>query len=910
MKKILIGLIVLIVLLCGGGYYWYSTRTVETVSNPIDAIPTSAVLVINYPNITAVWNTFEELDYYESVFSIEELGRFYARNLLLDSLMRYDPNLKKSLEGAAVWSSYHINGKDSVGVFHAIETSGKNQLNLLTNLQNACRSAGIVSNVDLNGLQGFKLVVKEPFYTLYVTLKNGLILAASNPQLLKEANYQLASGKSLLDDKSFQKAVNAAGKNVEANFYINYKAIPQYLTAILKPTLLEQQERISEFASWTELDVTLKNEGLACNGFTYSADSLNQFLGLFLNQTPQSIDFPDHIPANTASFLFYGISDVISFVADYRSFYAARGELVAMEEKLDSLNQVYETDLEHAFLGWMGKTYGLCITEPTSASFANQSYWIFETRSEELASKLLSDLATKLAAKSELTVEKSQVNGVEIGQLKLEGVVSELFGDGYEAFENPYYLVYNKYVVFASSQSSLESYLQYVQADRTLAKDLSFSRFAESLSSSFNVFSYHHLKRSKQIFNSYLNNDAVEVLQNNASVVSQFEALGTQISSTGSSFYSNVFLKYNPNAEEVSEDYWKAEMDAPIQTNPVFVKNHLSGEQEVLVQDKNNQLYLFNLVGQQLFKRELPETIESRPVQIDAFNNKKLQYIFNTKNYIYLIDRNGKDVDGFPIELNSPAETELSVIEYDNKRDYRLLISCKNKRIYNYNVEGKKVSGWRHNRAPNPTVQPFKHLVVRGKDYIITGEDNGKVHLLDRRGKNRVKVEKYVKPSKNNELQPYRSSETALAGVYITNDEGLIHRIGLDGEVQSMDLGKFSPEHHFLVKDLDGDGGPEFIFYDLNMLQVFSYKKEKVFEQRIDPSATNPKLIELSDNSFGIGFCYEDSEQLVLFNASGEMVQGFPLSGNSQFDMVVLPDGNTQVVSAGVENTLLIQELK
>jgi hypothetical protein len=113
-----------------------------------------------------------------------------------------------------------------------------------------------------------------------------------------------------------------------------------------------------------------------------------------------------------------------------------------------------------------------------------------------------------------------------------------------------------------------------------------------------------------------------------------------------------------------------------------------------------------------------------------------------------------------------------------------------------------------------------------------------------------------------------------------------------------------------MVKDLDGDGGPEFIFYDLNMLQVFNYKKEKVFEQRIDPSATNPILIELDDNSFGIGFCYENSEQLVLFNASGKMVEGFPMSGNSQFDLVILPDGTTQVVSAGVENTLLIQELK
>ena len=60
-----------------------------------------------------------------------------------------------------------------------------------------------------------------------------------------------------------------------------------------------------------------------------------------------------------------------------------------------------------------------------------------------------------------------------------------------------------------------------------------------------------------------------------------------------------------------------------------------------------------------------------------------------------------------------------------------------------------------------------------------------------------------------------------------------------------MELGKFSPEHQFFVADLDKDGGPEFIFTDLNVLQVFDYKKQKIAEQRLEPSATKPFLIDL-----------------------------------------------------------------
>lgn len=908
MKKLLIGLVLLLILLAGGGYFWYTQQGPKIKSEPISAIPTNAALVLNYPDINSLWDVFEEQDYYESVFPIAELDRFFSRNLLIDSIIRYDPELKKLFGSSNVWSSYHLSDSDSLSVLYVIQPSS-NDLKMLSKLNTAFGGSGIVSGMRFGENEGMKLVVSEPYFSLYITLANGLLIAASTESLLNEAILQLNSEKGLMQDEAFAKASKAAGKNVEANLFINYRSFPQYLNRILKPTMLYTEDVVSNFASWTELDVSMKSNGLTFNGFTYTADSLNQFLQLFLDQDPQPIEFPNNIPSNTASFIFYGINDLISFAADYRNLLSAQGRLQPLEASLDSVNNKYGIDLEQNILAWMGNSYGVCITEPKSSSFAEQTYWVFEARSSGLAKKLLFDLGKTLAEKNGESAFEGSFNGIDIGQLKLEGILSEMFGDGYDDFKDPYFIVMDDFVVFGSTEAAMVEYLQFIQADKTLSKELAFSRFTENLSSSFNIFTYHHLGRSKNVLNSYLNRKAIDVLEQNKDAVAQFEALGTQITTTGQSFYSNVFLKYNPMWQESVESYWKAPLEADPQTRPVFVKNHLSDENEILVQDKNNQLYLFNLVGQELFKRELPEPIMSQPTQVDAYKNGKLQFIFNTKNYIYLVDRNGKDVDGFPIELDSPAETELSVIEYDGKRDYRLLIACKNKKIYNYDIRGKKIKGWKHNKAKDPTIHTFKHLAVRGKDYLITGESNGKIHLLDRRGKNRVKVAKRIVPSKNNELQTYRSSESAFTGVYITDDEGLIHRVSLNGEVQSMDLGKFSKEHFFLVADLNADGGPEFIFYDLNMLQVFDYKKQKVFEQRIAPSASEPLLFGLENEEVAIGFYYSEEEQLVLFNSKGEMLNGFPLSGNSAFDMIT-NENTTTVVSKGSGSDLIIQPVE
>ena len=908
MKNWLIAIVVAIALLAGGGYWWYTLQETDIASDPIDAIPKSAVLIISYPDINAVWDKFEEQDYYESIFPIAELQRYFSRNLLLDSLIRYDQNLKKTLSGSTIWSSYHTTETDSLLVFHAIEANGQVSNQLLKSLTASISGSGILSNISVNGQPGFKLVVKEPFYELFGTVTNGLILLSSSEALLSESISQLNVGKSLKNDDVFRKAVDVAGQNVEANVFINYSNAPAYLQKVLKPTLLHQEKLIADFASWTELDLNLNDNGFTLNGFTYTTDSLNQFLNLFLDQEPKSIDFPDYLPSNTASFIFFGISDLISFSADYREFLSVHGRLAKMESKLDSIEKKYGVDLEQNVLSWMGKAYGVCITEPRSSSFSEDTYWIFEARSAELAKKLLSDLSITVSKKNDLEIFKETISGIEFGQLKMGEDLIGLIGDGYQDFGSPFYMVIENYVVFGTSKEAMEQYIQYLQADRTLAKELSFSRFIENLSSSFNVFTYHHLARSENILQSYLNREAMGVLSRNKNALGKFEALGTQITSTGSSFYSNIFLRYDPEWEASEESSWKGQLDVEGHTTPKFVKNHVSNEYEVIVQDKKNQLYLFNLVGKQLFKRELPEPIESEIVQIDRYKNENLQYVFNTKNFIFMIDRNGKDVKGFPVELKSQAETVLSLVEYDNNRDYRLLITCKNKRIYNYEVDGTGVKGWRHNRAGDPTIHPFKHLFVKGKDYLITGESDGKIHLLDRRGKNRVKVEKYVPSSKNNHLEVFKSSNSKLTGIYITNKDGLVHRIALDGEVSTMNPGKFSPEHYFKVADLNGDGEPEFIFCDLNMLQVFNYKKEKIFEQRIAPSASRPKLVKLDSDQFGIGFCFSDSEQLILFDSNGETVEGFPLSGTSLFDLINVKD-RIIVCSSGGENTVTIQTI-
>ncbi len=908
MKKAIISVLIVLLVLAGGAIWWFGLQNKQETANPIDAIPTTAAIVISYPEITKSWETFEDQAYFKVFREIKELNLFFAKNQMLDSLIRNDKDLSEMLAKSVVWSSYHANSSDSIHVFYAIQPSNATDKKSVKSLNTALASVGVVTENVKDEITTYKLVVSEPYNVLFYTGYRGLLLASTSNQLLDESINQLKTGKSLTSDPEFAKAIEATGQNVEANFLINYQKLPTYFSGILKPTLGSFEGLVSSIGSWTELDLHLKPEGLTFNGFTYTSDTLNQYLKLFLDQEPQAITFPEYLPSSTASFLFFGIDDVFSFTTDYKKLLQNSGRLVQLVTKLDSLNTNFEIDLEQNLLAWMGNSFGICVTESQGTSFGENTFMVFEARSADLATKLLNDLSDELSAKNQLEVVEIENNGIHVRQLPLGGILTDLFGDGFDAYENPFYMIIGNRVVFGTNQESMISYLRFIQGDRTLAKELSFSRFIENLGSTYNIFSYHQLARSKSILESYLRKEASKSLVNNPQFAANFEALGTQVSTTGKSFYSNVFLNYNPNWSKAKENSWTALLDGEPIGAPTAVENHLTGVSEFLIQDVNKMLYLFNKMGQPLFKVPLVESIENKPIQVDAFGNGKLQYIFNTKNYVYLIDRNGDNVEGFPFKLPAEAETDLSVFDYDNTQDYRLLITCKNKRIYNYDIHGKKISGWNHTRASDPTIQQFKHIAIGGKDYIVTGESNGKIHLLDRQGKNRVKVEQRVLPSKNNQLQTFKSSENAFTGIYLTDKEGKIYRVSLDGEVKDMDLGKFSPEHRFFVSDLDKDGGPEFIFSDLNVLQIFNYKKEKVAEHRLEPSASEPFLIDLGEAGVGIGYCFKDTEQLVLFDGNGQMVAGFPMSGNSNFEIIKEGDSHL-VISAGSGSELLIQTI-
>ena len=74
--------------------------------------------------------------------------------------------------------------------------------------------------------------------------------------------------------------------------------------------------------------------------------------------------------------------------------------------------------------------------------------------------------------------------------------------------------------------------------------------------------------------------------------------------------------------------------------------------------------------------------------------------VFNTADSLYILDRNGNNVENFPRRLESRASAGHTLLDYDNNRKYRILIPAEDKKVYNYDKNGEIVKGWKFEKMP------------------------------------------------------------------------------------------------------------------------------------------------------------------------------------------------------------------
>jgi hypothetical protein len=277
--------------------------------------------------------------------------------------------------------------------------------------------------------------------------------------------------------------------------------------------------------------------------------------------------------------------------------------------------------------------------------------------------------------------------------------------------------------------------------------------------------------------------------------------------------------------------------------------------------------------------------------------------LFNTSTSIYLLDRKGVNVEKYPIKLPAKATNGLTVIDYDKNKRYRVLIACENKLIYNYDKYGKQVKGWKIKKTKNIVSGEISHISIRGKDYVIIIDDGGNLYSTDRRGGKRIDFNSAFP----NSCQPAhwitKANNIGNTTIMKSDSIGKIFSINFKGAKDSLIIDEFSSATKTKRIDINKDGKSDYLFLDKNELVAYNHKKELIFNESFDIINPLGPYVFVNSGEIKIGVGSKEDEEIYLYNSIGEMIDGFPLYGNSPFSL--FSTNNSQLIATGVPGNFL-----
>lgn len=899
----------LVMLIIGGMVYSYQKfkRFNTPVSPILMAVPEGSALVIETSDVLNLWEKLTHTSVvWEDLKKSQWISQIHNTGAAIDSVFQADVMLKNHLKTRKAMVVVAPSGAQRYSLLFAVSTPPDWTDFKISETIKLFQSTSAETNERTYDGTPFHEVLQDGKPKFYWARKSGVLLISSSKIPVEEALRMLDAPTNLTENKSFQKVGKTAGLYAHANVYINY----EQWGGFLKTFLNERGQNAPFFkfplAEWSALDLTLRSSEIMLNGFVHVPDSSSHYFNVFAGQTGQDLSMARILPDNTAHLVYYGLSHFPSFYKRYQNLKRAQQQFFSYDQQRNEFNQRINGNAEDFCLSWIDSEMAVFITEPGHVSYDQLSYLALKSDDPSASIDLLKSLSTALGT----TPEETEISGYSAFQLNLDNAYGILLGAPFDGFNEIFLTSLENYIIIAQSKGALRNLINFYQTKNTLHKDDNFTDFTENLSKRSNLLLYSGISRSPDLYSPFLTSHGVQALDNHLETVRNFEGFAYQLIESGDRlFYNNIFLRHNPVYTRESGAFWEIAMESDITFGPQLVLNHYTQSREILVQDEKNKLHLISNTGQILWSKNLEAPILGKVQQIDAYKNDKLQLLFNTREKVHLIDRNGNDVDGFPVKLAAAASAPLGLFDYDNNRDYRILVPCEDRELRLFDGLGKPIPGWKDVRTKVVMNEKPQHLRLGSKDYIFGIDSDGNVYLLNRQGKHRHRVKTKIEGRSDNPAFIREGKNIQNSELLYTDTTGNLVVLKFDDNIEKHQL--FKPQaHQFLTADLNKDGRHEIVVSTAEEVMIFNIEGDQICSHDAEGVHFAPTVYQQADGKTWVGILDSGEEAIYLMDEKCNLYTDFPLFARGSFTIGdINKDGVINVVAIGEPNVIYTYNL-
>jgi len=685
--------------------------------------------------------------------------------------------------------------------------------------------------VQLKGLSAEKITIDNQ--TIYVSTQANILVGSNNTSHLED----LFNSKT--ENISTKKIIATQDETASFSLFTNNNS--------LKSIFKNEALTFKKFTEHLTFDTEVSQNNLILSGITKAKDSTS-LINVFKNTLPQDNQLAQIAPSNSDGFLSITFNDYNVFKKNLNTF-----------NKTDSTavnTTLFENIVE----------FGEIYSDTTTAVILNS----------------IDLIGTQEALLSEQ--EKTEnFRGVSIYNFSKP----TLFLDELKPFitlkNATNYCIINQFLIFASNTETLENIIVNFQNQTTLSDRSYYKEVKKGLSSQSSILQVLNPTSLKQLVNTNLNTTSDLNFDNYKSSALQF------IYDTNFAHFNAIIKQSKATVYDNSiTELFNIKLDNDVLNDPQFVKSHLTKQQNIIVQDITNKLYLITNDGKILWKKQLKGPVLGKIKQIDMYKNGRLQLAFTTPTRLYVLDRNGNEVKPFPMSFSDKITQPLSVFDYDKRKNYRLFVT-QGKNVLLYDGRGQKVKGFNFKAAKEPLNTQPQHLRINNKDYVIFKTDT-KLYILDRRGKTRVSP----KTDLNFSNQPVSNYNLDFI---TTTADGKIATITQKGIVSIADSNL--TENNTITSTTK-----TLLSQSNNLLNIKDHTLELDFG-----SYTPAKLFFINDKIY-ISTTDRQTQKVLLYDSNAKLQDNFPVYGTSAIDLDNIDnDSKLEFVTKGERNSILVYKI-
>lgn len=527
-----------------------------------------------------------------------------------------------------------------------------------------------------------------------------LVLVSPSEVILRSSVRHLEKNVSVIDMEDFAMACSAiSGSDV---MFISNEQASRLLGSVLPRSFSSWSDFAVRLGSWTVAEIDkIGKSGISIAGKTLYEESPSEFMTVLASLEPSQSEAASILPSYTFSAFSLSAKAIDGYVETYKEFLDSRQMLQSYIASNSSLQK--ETGISPCSFFQRQQ-----VKEVVTASF--------------VAGSVLQRVNLFRFAKPdcELIFKGTGVSDVKnytpaVHPYPYKSFAGSVFGRIFSLNDESCFTYLNGWLI-TGSKAAVEEYVSGRATGYTLQENLEDAGKSDIFGSKSSVATaYFSLTASENKTSEVMRKEAVGLLKpffEDSDICPLIVTIG--VGKEKNAFRADL---RGLKLEKSKAPTFERDTVVRVPAGPFKVTNSATGRTNLFYQQENLYICLKEEGGKGLWGIPFGKKICGTAENVDYFNNGKIQFLFGAGKEIYLIDRLGRFVSGFPVNLGKDILIGPAVYDFNSSKRYNIMVLHKDNTIEMYNLRGKKPASWKGIKAPE-TIKGLPERVVSGNKSV------------------------------------------------------------------------------------------------------------------------------------------------------------------------------------------------